>query len=120
MVALAKAPEGTFVDVNSAWEDFFGFSKKEAIGKNSLELGINPDAEMRKRVAGELQKTGGVKDLEINLKDRSGQWHKCLLNISVLTMDGEKYFLNVLEDITKGNPFSTKTELVDPLVTPGL
>ncbi len=105
VVALAKAPNGVFVDVNPAWERFFGFSKAEALGKNSLELGINPDDENRKRISSELQKTGGVRDMKLKLRDRSGEWHDCLINIDVLTIDGEKYFLNVLEDITKGNPF---------------
>ena len=107
VIALSKVPNGTFVDVNSAWEDFFGFSKEEAIGKNSLELGINPDDDMRKKISEELQKTGGIKDMEINLKDKTGKWHKCLLNINILEADGEKYFLNVMEDITEGNPFKS-------------
>lgn len=105
VTALSKAPEGILVDVNDEWVRFFGFTKEEALGKTSKDLGINPDEEARKRISEELQKTGSVRDIELQLKTKSGEWRTCLINLDMLTIGGQKYFLTVLEDVSKGNPF---------------
>jgi PAS domain S-box-containing protein len=47
-VALAKLPEGTIVDVNPAWVEMFGFAREQALGRTSVELGIDRDLERRR------------------------------------------------------------------------
>ncbi len=39
-VALTSLPEGTFSEVNEAFIDMFGYSRDEAIGKTTVELGV--------------------------------------------------------------------------------
>ena len=60
-IALAKLPEGVIADVNEAWVKTFGYSKEEAVGKTSLELGINRDPEGRTRLYAEVQQRGSVR-----------------------------------------------------------
>src|SRR5204862_656204 len=39
---LSKLPDGVIININEEFEKVFGYSKQEATGKTSLELGINP------------------------------------------------------------------------------
>ena len=46
---------------------------EEVIGKTSLDLEINPDAEGRARILAGLKKPGFVSKLELNLRKKSGE-----------------------------------------------
>ena len=39
VIAINKVADGTFIDVNDSFERITGFSREEAIGKNSVMLG---------------------------------------------------------------------------------
>jgi PAS domain-containing protein len=64
---LSKLPDGVIINVNEEFERVFGYSKQEAVGRTSLELGIHPDAEARADITAELQRQGSVHDLELTL-----------------------------------------------------
>jgi PAS domain S-box-containing protein len=72
--ALSTLPNGKMVDVNEAWEKMLGYTRQESIGKTSLELGINPDAETRARLLAQLQERGSAHDLEMPIRAKSGEW----------------------------------------------
>ncbi len=38
--ALTKMPEGTFADVNEAFQAVFGYSREEIVGRTSIEIGM--------------------------------------------------------------------------------
>src|SRR5262249_28128148 len=65
--ALSSLPDGTLVDVNEAFEKAFGFTRQEAIGKTSLELGINPDDEGRARILAAMKEYGSARHQEVTL-----------------------------------------------------
>ncbi|MEW6094110.1 MAG: PAS domain S-box protein, partial [Chloroflexota bacterium] len=83
-VVLSRLPEGVFVDVNEAFEKTFGYTKQEAVGKTSLELGINPDDEGRARITAMLQAQGSVRDVELMLRTKSGEARAFLVNIDLI------------------------------------
>ena len=59
--------------MNDEFQKAFGYSKEEALGKTAVELGINPDAEHRRQIIDDLQQIGSVRNLEIELFNRSGE-----------------------------------------------
>ncbi len=99
--ALSKMPEGAMVDVNEAFEKVFGYAKQEVIGKTSLELGINPDNESRKRIFAELQARGSAHDMEMTLRTKPGDARTFSLNIDLVSINDEKYILQTAQDITE-------------------
>jgi PAS domain S-box-containing protein len=99
--ALSRLPDGVVVDVNEAFERTFGYTKHETIGKTSLELGINPDAELRARMAAELQARGSIHDVELALRTKSNVAHVFLVNMDLVSIDGEKYIFQTAQDITE-------------------
>jgi len=98
---LSELPDGVIINVNEEFERAFGYSKQEAIGKTSLELGINPDQQGRARITAELQRQGSVHDLELNLVTKSGPARVFLVNIDLVGIGGQKYILQTAQDITE-------------------
>jgi PAS domain S-box-containing protein len=107
---LSSPQDGTIVDVNEQFEGIFGYNKEEAVGKTSIDLGINPDAEGRQRLLHEVQAQGSVRNLEIELVTRSNGKRIFLTNSDVVDIGGEKYNLNIVQDITKRKQIEQELE----------
>jgi PAS domain S-box-containing protein len=99
-LALSRMPDSVIVDVNEAFESIFGYTKSEALGKTSLELGINPDAEGRARILAALKENGSVQDLEVPLRTKSGEYHIMSVNLAHMNIQDQKFILNLTQDIT--------------------
>jgi PAS domain S-box-containing protein len=100
-IVLSILPDGIIMNVNEAFERIFGYTKLEAHGKTTLELGINPDAVGRARSLAALKEYGFVHDLEIMLRVRSGELRLMSVNIDFINIGGQKYILNMIQDITE-------------------
>jgi len=100
-VVLSRFPDHVFVDVNDAWAQLFGYTKEESIGKTSLELGINRDAERRTRMIAEVRRHEQVFNLEQTLFSKSGDALTVLTNVNVITIGGQEYALTSIQDITE-------------------
>lgn len=101
VAVLSSLPNGIMLNVNAAFERVFGFTKEEAIGRTTLELGIHPDAAGRQRVFAQLQAQGSARDIELELHTRSGEARTFLVNVDLIDIGDEKYVLNTMQDITE-------------------
>ncbi|HET9913356.1 MAG TPA: PAS domain S-box protein [Anaerolineales bacterium] len=99
--SLSKLSNGAFVHVNEAFEKMFGYTREEATGKTSLELGIHPDPERLAQTVAELKTQGHAHDIEQKLLTRSGAERIFLLNIDVIDISGEKYALQTAQDFAE-------------------
>ena len=99
--SLARLPDGAMADVNEAFERAFGYTKQEAIGRTSLELGINPDAEGRGRVLAALREQGTAHGLEMVLHTKFGEARIHTVNVDLVDIGDEKYILSTTQDITE-------------------
>ena len=99
--ALARLPNGVMVDVNEAFEKTFGYTRQEAIGRTSLELGINPDAEGRERVLAALGEQGSAHNLELVFHTKTGEARIHTVNVDLVDIGDEKYILSTTQDITE-------------------
>jgi PAS domain S-box-containing protein len=100
-VSLSTFPDGRLVNVNESWEKIFGYAKSEAFGKTTRELNINLDIDQREDIFKHLQEQMNVRDLEMTLRTQTGDWRTFLVNIDVVTIGGQKYLLNMAQDITE-------------------
>jgi PAS domain S-box-containing protein len=99
--ALSRLSDQVFVDVNNAWIELFGFTKEEAVGKTSLELGINRDAQRRTQTINDVRRVNSIRNWEQALYTKSGQALTALININLITIGGEDYAINSVQDITE-------------------
>jgi len=98
---LSKPPAGVIVFVNEAFEHSFGYTRQEAVGKTTLELGINPDVAGRARILAELRAQGSAHDIELVLNTKSGHARAFIVNIEMVEISGDKYILQMVQDITE-------------------
>ena len=101
--ALTKFPEHTFIDVNDAWQQMFGFGKEEVVGKDAVELGINKNSADREKTLAALRQRKPRPNHELVLFSKSGKPIDILINTDIIAIEGEEYFLNSYNDITSLN-----------------
>ncbi len=99
--AIAVGPNYEFVTVNDAWVRLFGFSREEAVGRSSYELGINRSVEARTRTLDQLNHLGSLRGQDFVLFSKSGKELHVKSSITRLEIDGKEYILTSLHDITE-------------------
>ncbi len=99
-VILAKLDGGTIIDVNKAFEALTGISRLEALGHNSLELGLWADKGMREPFLAQLQREGEVNNFEADFRIKSGHIRTGLVSARLLSVNDENAILIVIRDIT--------------------
>jgi PAS domain S-box-containing protein len=98
--ALSKLPEGLIVNINEEFERMFGYTRQEATGKTSLQLGINPNEVERTSILAQLQSRGSARNVETSLCTKSGERRVFLLNIDRVRVGEDQYALQTAQDIT--------------------
>jgi PAS domain S-box-containing protein len=99
MLSISDIDTGRYLDINNWFTRISGYSRDEAIGKTSVELGwISP--EDRESLFQELTKTGRVVDREIRLTKKDGEAVWSLYFGEIITVAGKERLLSLAEDIT--------------------
>ena len=71
---LAIVHMGTYkvLEVNDAWTSIFGYTREEAIGRTTVELGIH-DEETYRKIMEEAKAKGSVRNVEVTTRTRTGE-----------------------------------------------
>ncbi len=99
-MALTTLPDQRFADVNDAWLEILGYARAEVIGRSTAELNLFPDSGRQRQASVELQEKGFIRDVELQVRTRSGTLRDGLFSGEVLQTQGRNYLLTVMVDIT--------------------
>jgi PAS domain S-box-containing protein len=100
LMTFSRVDDGTYIDINEKFVEISGFSREEAIGKTSTELGwISP--EDRKRLIELLQAQGRISGIEITLHARDKREVVCLYNGELIMTRGGQQLLSIALDISE-------------------
>lgn len=100
-VVMSNLVDGRILEANDGFINMLGYKYNEVLGKRSIEdLDLWPDKKDRESIAGELQKNNKVRNLEIKLKRKSGKIMLGLLSADIIEINGEKWILSSINDIT--------------------
>jgi PAS domain S-box-containing protein len=72
-LAMSTITEGRIIDVNERWLELFGYRRDEVIGLTNRELDIMADPEARGPVVQRARDEGVVRDLEMQVRRKSGE-----------------------------------------------
>src|SRR5210317_1680989 len=72
-ITIFRLDDGTVIDVNEGFEKITGFSREEAIGRSTADLGIWSNSQDRRRFMDMIQRDGRVRDFESTIRTRSGK-----------------------------------------------
>lgn len=100
LIGLLTIPEGRIVEVNQAAITEFGGTYETIIGRTSAEIGMWAEPRERERYLELLARHGRVSDFEAVLRRRSGATFPVLFNGALVTIGGQQYSLNVMQDIS--------------------
>ena len=89
--------DGNIIDVNKAWENTVGWTRKEAIERGSENLNLWIDKEKRQEVLKRIQEEGKIENLEIPVKRKDGK----ILDLLFWGILGEDYLFTSALDITE-------------------
>lgn len=100
-LTLASAADGRFIDVNEAFVRNTGYSRKEAVGRTSAEIGLFADPDEQKRMVAALQAEQALYGREIHFRIKTGRIRVCLFSSRIIQMNGKPHILSTIEDITE-------------------
>lgn len=98
---IATLEEGRIIDINQVFEDVFGYTREEVIGKTSLELGLYYDPTDREAMVAKLKSSGHVRDLEFKGKRKDDRLITISISVSVALIGNCKHIIGVIRDITE-------------------
>ncbi len=99
-IVLSALPEGRIFETNRSLERVIGYSPQDAIGRTSKELRLWVDPAERDGLMEELKRTGEVRDLDIQLRHKTGEVRRCQVSAEVIEVAGEPTLLSILRDVT--------------------
>ncbi len=100
-IAIASLAEGRFIEVNDSLIQFFGYRREEMIGRTALELNLWSDLDQRHQYRSLLQMQGSLRNLEVQMRVRSGEFKTCLLSTEVRSLEGQDCLIVIQRDITE-------------------
>ncbi len=101
IVTITSAVDERFLEVNRAFERISGYSRNEILGRSSRDMGFYADPDDRRRIVDRMSRQGQVQNIEVNLRNRSGQSVVGLFSAAPITLKGEPCILSVINDITE-------------------
>ncbi|WP_339485786.1 PAS domain S-box protein [Pseudomonas sp. EL_65y_Pfl2_R95] len=99
-VVITSLSSGRFIEINPSFERQFGWSKAEAVGRTSIELGIWSDPNDRQRMLDAL-KHDQLNELEVRLHSRDGSISTNLLFGGEINLEGHACLILSVRDISK-------------------
>src|SRR5258706_1219160 len=99
-IALSEVSSGKFVETNDNFLDMMGYSREEIIGHTSLDFDML-DAGERKKIMHGLEQNGSVKNLEVEMKKKSGEKIWVMQSTELITVGEDKYLLNAFNEINQ-------------------
>jgi two-component system, cell cycle sensor histidine kinase and response regulator CckA len=99
--SITTLETGRILEINRAFESYFGYSREEVLGRTTVELGLWANSTDRGAYVRELEQHGSIRGFEASLRNRSGRVGSFLMSAERVDIGGEPYLLNIIEDVTE-------------------
>jgi diguanylate cyclase (GGDEF)-like protein/PAS domain S-box-containing protein len=99
-LSIATLDEGRFIEINDGFEDLYGWSSQDVVGRSGRELELWPLWEQRERLVERLEEDGSLRDVEVQVQTRGGELLDVLFSAELLELDGTPCMLAATQDIT--------------------
>ncbi len=100
-IAISTLKEGCFIDVNASFCKLTAYTRKEVLGRTSLELGIHADAAAREARIATLRDTGTLAPIEYQIPTKSGEPRDVLVSAELIELEGRQCLLTIGQDVTE-------------------
>jgi PAS domain S-box-containing protein len=97
--SITTLEEGRFLEVNSAFEARYGYSRQEVLGYTVNELRIWDDPADRRLLLTQLQRGGPLRNVITRLRAKSGEIKLTAYSADRIEFEGQRCILAVSEDV---------------------
>ena len=97
---ISNKKDGRYIEANEAFLRTTGYSRDEIIGQSSLEIGIWEDPEQRSQMIAQMEREGGLRNIETRQRTKSGEVRTLLCSCDPITLKGEECIILIKHDIT--------------------
>jgi len=100
-ISITDIDTGKFIDINTAYVTWTGYSREEIIGATSQDLHLWVNPEDRVKIIGALTLTEAVNNREIMIRTKNGDIRNVLFSARFIEINQERYLLSLALDITE-------------------
>jgi PAS domain S-box-containing protein len=97
--SITTVAEGRFIEVNEAFEQRYGYSCKELIGRTVFDIGVWDSPVERPKMLNEVRKHGQVRNRVTRFRTRSGELLDTIYSADIIDLEGQQCLLAVSEDL---------------------
>lgn len=113
--ALLTRPDNIIEEVNDEFENMFGYTKSEVIGKTAQEINIQPSPPDLEIISARLQKDNSSRSQELTIHTKAGVPLRLLVNVDIVHFGEAVYYLSTMQDITERKRMEEKILRVNRL-----
>jgi PAS domain S-box-containing protein len=99
-IVISDLETGEIMEANPGYERLFGFSRAEIIGRTSIEIGVFDDSDDRLPMVAALRAGRGLRDWEMNARNRKGVMIPLLFSGDVMQLGDRTCLVAVIHDMT--------------------
>jgi PAS domain S-box-containing protein len=100
-MAVSRAKDGLYIEVNDAFLRNLGYTLDEVIGHSSVDLGIWANPDDRTRMVDMLHDYGRIHSMEMEYRSKPGTINTGLFSAELVDVGGEQCILSMVTDITE-------------------
>ncbi|MBI3149707.1 MAG: PAS domain S-box protein [Betaproteobacteria bacterium] len=100
-ISISRLADGSYLEINDAFVEQFGWPREEVIGRTAVEIGIWPSAQDRQAWIEVIQRQGRLKNYETRLNTKSGVPHSVLISVEEIQLGNEPCIVGLVHDITQ-------------------
>ena len=98
-VAIIKAKDRTYTDVNEMFSLFLGYAKEDIVSKTFTQVAIWESSKEQKQLLSSIEKRGPVINRETRFIDNDGVVKTGLLSVMTMLLDQELHFVIAIRNI---------------------
>ena len=111
-LTITSLVSGRLLQVNDTFVTITGYSREEAVGRTTVELGLWADTADREAELAMVASSGSLRNLEYRFRARDGRLIIGLLSAERLDIAGEPCALTLIQDITAAKQSESELRLL--------
>lgn len=99
-VFITRASDAKILTVNQSFEDLFGYTQTEFLGKTTLDFKLWEDPQQYVAILNGLKQSNKIKGQEVYFRTKDGRRLICQISSNIIYIQGEQNILNDIIDVS--------------------